>query len=127
MNLNLNKLIDALIIVESNGDEKAVGDNGHAIGILQLHKEYVDDVNRIYSTNYRWPEDAISKQRSGGICRYYLFHYGRHYEATTGNKVTYEILAKIHNGGPNGWMKLSTQKYWEKVERVMKSLENNEI
>lgn len=41
------RLLNALVWVESSRNEKAIGDNGKAVGLLQLHKIYVDDVNRI--------------------------------------------------------------------------------
>ena len=37
------KLLDALIQVESNGNDKAIGDNGKAIGCLQIWKIYWTD------------------------------------------------------------------------------------
>ena len=51
-------LLEALCLVESGGDPNAVGDNSEALGILQIHRVYVDDVNRIlhddiYSHNMR--------------------------------------------------------------------------
>ena len=38
---------EAIILKESRGIENAVGDNGKAIGVLQLHKVMVDEANRI--------------------------------------------------------------------------------
>ena len=40
-------LMDAIEQVESGGNANAVGDGGAAIGAFQIHKIYVDDVNRI--------------------------------------------------------------------------------
>tara|TARA_R100000700_G_scaffold45_1_gene147 strand:- start:323 stop:697 length:375 start_codon:yes stop_codon:yes gene_type:complete len=38
----------------------------------------------------------------------------------TGKIFTDEIGARIWNGGPNGWKKDSTKKYWKKVKRFLK-------
>jgi len=39
-------LISALMIVESDGRADAIGDNGRAVGVLQIHPECVQDINR---------------------------------------------------------------------------------
>ena len=103
------KLIDALVHVESKGEVHAVGDNGKAIGPLQIHKEVVDDVNNAYGTNYTY-DDRKSIDKSREICRkYLLLHGGRH--------ATNEKYARIWNGGPSGHRKRRTRKYWVKVRR----------
>ena len=48
----LASLIAALIFVESGGNPNAVGDQGRAIGVLQVHRAVVADVNRLYGTQY---------------------------------------------------------------------------
>ena len=35
-------------------------------------------------------------------------------------KPTYEVYARIWNGGPDGWKKRSTLKYWKKVKKELK-------
>ena len=95
-------LILALILVESGGDNSAVGDRGHAIGCLQIHRCVVEDVNRIYKMNFRYPRDALNRQKSVEICMLYLKHYGLDYERRTKKPATAEVLARIWNGGPNG-------------------------
>ena len=46
-------LIAALCLVESRGDSHAVGDNGRAIGVLQIHEIMVDEANRLAGCQ-RW-------------------------------------------------------------------------
>ena len=103
------KLIDALVHVESRGEVHAIGDNGKAVGPLQIHKEVVDDVNKAYGTNYTY-EDRKSIDKSREICRRYLLLHG-------GRNATNEKYARIWNGGPGGHRKRSTSKYWVKVRR----------
>jgi hypothetical protein len=103
------RLIDALVHVESKGEVHAVGDNGKAIGPLQIHKEVVDDVNKAYGTNYTY-DDRKSIDKSREICRKYLLLHGGRY-------ATNEKYARIWNGGPNGHRKSRTRKYWVKVRR----------
>jgi len=105
-------LIATLIMVESGGNDFAVGDQGRAIGCLQIHKCVIDDVNRIYGLTYQWPESAYSRETAICICRLYLRHY-----APAG--ATDEMLARIFNGGPKGYKKRATLKYWRKVKLAL--------
>ena len=114
----INALIPILITVESNGREKVVGDSGKAKGILQLHAVYVDDVNRIYKTSFKH-DDAFDRNKAIIITRLYLTHYGKHYERKTGNIATFEVLSRIHNGGPTGYLKKSTDGYWNKIKPLI--------
>ncbi len=102
------RLIDALVHVESNGEAHAVGDNGKAIGPLQIHKEVVDDVNKAYGTSYTYA-DRKSIEKSREICRKYLLLHG-------GVNATNEKYARIWNGGPKGHRKSRTKPYWRKIK-----------
>ena len=106
-------LIATLIMVESGGNDFAVGDQGRAIGCLQIHKCVIDDVNRLYGMTYQWPESAYSRETAISICRLYLMHYAP-------KKATDKQLARTWNGGPKGYKKQATLKYWNKVKAAMK-------
>lgn len=108
------KLILALIAVESGGVPDAVGDNGRAYGILQIHREVVQDVNRVYGTSYRWPEDALQPVKAKRICELYLTHWT---DVRFAGRPTYEQAARIWNGGPNGHRRTATLAYWAKVRK----------
>lgn len=110
-------LIPLLIQVESSGNPDAVGDGGKAVGVLQIHKIAVDDVNRIYGTEYTYQDrsDPVKSRRIAGL---YLTHWGKHYEQKTGQKATLEVLSRIWNGGPNGYKKPATIPYWNKVQKA---------
>ena len=104
-------LIPLLIQVESGGRSDAVGGNGRAVGVLQIWKITVDDVNRISGKNYTYA-DRLNREKSIEMCRISLLHYGKHYEKTTGKKVTMEVLARNWNGNPvNGYKNPKTLKY----------------
>ncbi|HPM74148.1 MAG TPA: transglycosylase SLT domain-containing protein [Saccharofermentans sp.] len=113
-----NVFIEALIDVESKGNPKAIGDGGKAFGALQIHKICIDDVNRVYGTSFVH-EDAFDVEKAKEICRLYLSHYGKHYERTEKKTLTYEVLARIWNGGPKGYKKEATTSYWFKVVDAM--------
>lgn len=113
-----DRLINALITVESNGNVSAIGDNGNAVGVLQIWPSVIKDVNGVSKTKYT-NSDRKSKAKSIAICKAYLNRYGRVYQKKTGKIPTNEVYARIWNGGPTGYKKSATIKYWDKVSRYM--------
>ncbi|MEK7609952.1 MAG: hypothetical protein AAB470_02440 [Patescibacteria group bacterium] len=115
-----DRVIPALIKVESHGDDHVIGDRHmqkKAYGSLQIRKPCVDDVNRRLGTRYR-PEDMLGdRSLSALVCREYLKMYGT--RERLGREPTEQDLARIWNGGPNGWRKQSTLGYWSKVQKVL--------
>jgi hypothetical protein len=107
----ISNLISALIIVESSGNDMAIGDNGRALGPLQIHRSVVLDVNRITGSHYRH-QDMTNRAQARAVCEAYLKHYGR--GAST------EQLARRWNGGPSGDRKQATEAYWAKVKKHLK-------
>jgi hypothetical protein len=51
----------------------------------------------------------------------YLAYYGAQYEKQTGRPATDEVYARLWNGGPDGWRKSSTLKYWGRVRAVLEA------
>lgn len=102
-------LLSCLIAVESGGNARAVGDGGRSIGILQISKGCVDDVNRIYGTRYRWPDDCWDPKKSMAICTLYIHEHA-------GREAGAERMARTWNGGPSGPKKQSTLRYWYRVK-----------
>ena len=109
--MNLNSLISALMIVESSNNDMAIGDQGRAIGCLQIHKAVVLDVNRITGSHYRH-QDMTNRVQARAVCEAYLKHYGK--------GCTTEQLARRWNGGPAGDRKSATEAYWAKVKKHLK-------
>ena len=109
--MNLSNLISALIIVESSGNDMAIGDHGKAIGPLQIHREVVLDVNRITGLSYRH-QDMTNRAQARAVCEAYLKHYGK------GKSL--EQQARIWNGGPTGDRKQVTVAYWRRVKKEIK-------
>ena len=107
----LSNLISALIMVESSNNDLAIGDQGRAIGCLQIHKAVVADVNKFTGSHYRH-QDMTNRVQARAVCEAYLKHYGK-------GKTT-EEQARIWNGGPQGHNKTATQAYWNKVEKHLK-------
>ena len=109
--MNLNSLISALMIVESGNNDQAIGDQGRAIGCLQIHKAVVLDVNKFTGSHYRH-QDMTNRVAARAVCQAYLEHYGK--------GKTLEQQARIWNGGPTGDRKQATVAYWRRVQRNLK-------
>lgn len=115
--MKYEKLIPALIKVESQGNPKAVGDKGKAFGVLQIWDVVVQDVNMIAGTKYVHA-DAFDPKKAQEMCRIYLGHYCS--EKRLGRKPTYQDAARIWNGGPKGHVKTATLGYWAKVQKHLR-------
>ncbi len=114
------ELVDALIKVESGGNDNAIGDKhltDKAYGCLQIRKPCLTDVNRANGTNYI-PEQMLgNRQLSLWVFSKYMELYAT--EAKLGRMVTDEDRARIWNGGPTGYRRDSTIPYWNKVKKLL--------
>jgi hypothetical protein len=111
----IQPLLDAIRMVESSDGKNLVGDGGKAIGPYQIHKCYWQDAVQFDPSIGGSYKDCMNRAYSERIVIAYLNRY-----ATTkriGSKPTYEDMARIHNGGPNGYKSSKTEGYWEKVEQ----------
>jgi len=106
--------LKAILWVESRGDPNAVGDGGRAIGPYQIHRAYWIDAMRALGRD--WPyEDARDPVKAALAVRAYTEHYANAYKRPW----TPETIARIHNGGPTGWKKAATVRYYRKVQAAM--------
>lgn len=108
--------LDALAQVESGGDDAAVGDNGKAIGRMQIWEIYWTDAVAHADLGGEYA-DCKGKAYAERVVMAYLHRYGKKALAAK----DYEKLARIHNGGPRGHTKSATVKYWRKVEKALAS------
>ncbi len=112
-----DKLMKAMIHVESRGKVDAVGDNGKAIGILQMHPIAVRSVNRICEKNDLDLEftydDRYDPEKT--MQMYWIWRNSKHYDSTD------EVIARSWNGGPNGPNTNATTHYWNKVQNALKT------
>ena len=111
----LQPLINALIQVESNSGPNAIGDGGKAVGVLQLHKIYVDDANRMLGENRYSYDDRYDAAKSIEMFLIVSDHYADHYQDWSD-----QGRARRHNGGPTGHLKEATLGYWKRVEEAMR-------
>jgi len=114
-------LVGAIIYVESRGNDSAVGDNGKAVGCLQIHPIVVREVNRLLAkydipTTYTL-EDRYSREKSIEMFNIVSEEYYCCEDYTFEEYA--EIVARRWNGGPRGDKKRSTIKYWNNVQKRM--------
>lgn len=110
-------LLDAICKVESNCESDAVGDGGKAIGPFQIWRVYWSDAVEFDPSIGGVYEDCLDKEYAEKVVRAYWRRYAN--ERRLGRPVTDEDRARIHNGGPRGYNKKSTEKYWRKVKNVL--------
>jgi hypothetical protein len=112
------RLLDAIRIVESGGNDNAVGDGGNAIGPYQIWKNYWKDaVEHEPSIGGKY-EDCFDQKYAEKIVNAYMDRYA--IPRRLGHEPTFEDIARIHNGGPNGHKKKATIPYWDKVQSKLK-------
>jgi hypothetical protein len=110
--------IDAVIHVESRGNDSAIGDNGKAVGCLQIHTIAVLEVNRLLAKcsipiTYLL-EDRYSREKSIEMFNIISEEYECCEDYTFMEYA--EIVARRWNGGPTGDKKTATIKYWNKIK-----------
>ena len=111
------KFVRALHMVESGGRVgKIMGDNGRALGPMQIHKEYWKDAVAFDKSIGGSYSDCADLNYSIKIVNAYLNRYAK---TAIANK-DYKTLSRIHNGGLSGDKKSSTLEYWNKVNKFIK-------
>jgi len=112
------ELVNALIMVESQGNDSAIGDTHlgePSVGVLQIRPIMVREVNRILKlkkSEIRFKrKDRFSKEKS--IEMFLIWKEFHH------NDSNFETIARNWNGGPNGYKNSRTLHYWKKVENEL--------
>ena len=106
------RFLAALAAVESGGDDAAVNEREDAHGRYQIRAAALADANRILCTDYTLA-DCHDPAVAARIVRAYLGHYGSALSAPTPT-----ALARIWNGGPNGYKRDATRGYAERFHRA---------
>jgi len=106
-----NSLVDAIIHVESRNNPNAWNKREDACGVLQIRPIMIKDVNRILKRNQYTLNDRWNKTKSIQI-----FYIIQEYYSPNG---TPERIARVWNGGPNGYKKPQTLAYWHKVKQQL--------
>ena len=110
---NDTALLDAICIVESGGDNNAVGDAGTSLGAYQIGKLYWIDATEFGKVDWDYKTDVHDPIKCRQVIRWYWARY-------LPDDANDEMKARVHNGGPTGHRKKATEKYWNKVKKEMK-------
>ena len=109
----LRPLLAAIQAVETSGiraPSQAVGDDGRSIGPYQISKAYWMD-SRI--------KGAWKHCRGQAYSETVMLAYWKRHCPVALRQRNFEVLARIHNGGPRGQSKQATILYWQKVRRAL--------
>ena len=106
-----DKLIAAIIQVESGGDTLAYNLAEDAVGCLQIRPIMVREINRLLGKDSFTLYDRWSKAKSIQMFNILRSHL---------KGASDEEIARTWNGGYNGHKKQSTIKYWKKVRKQIK-------
>lgn len=127
--MDKQKLINAIIEVESGGDDLAIGDMDQefsAYGAAQIRWPAVLDVNNAYGTKYRARMCLGNRALSVEIFTKYTDLYAN--VKALGREPNEEDICRLWNGGPlslyrrphpNRKTELKLQDYWNKVKKFL--------
>lgn len=121
-----HSFFEAIKFVESTcGSYYGDQDNGKSNGPYQISLAYLSDANEWLSWHGERVLYTMKSVMESDTCAIAVMcaYFSRYTENVPEGEVTLEMLARIHNGGPNGHKKESTLKYWKKVEKAMKDIE----
>jgi len=115
-------LVSALILVESRGNDSAIGDRHlvgeEAVGALQIRPVMVREVNRILKiqkSDKRYKlKDRFNREKT--LEMFYIWKNYHHKDSD------FETIARNWNGGPRGYKRSSTLRYWKKVQKELDGL-----
>jgi hypothetical protein len=107
------RLFAAIRKVESNGNDKAVGDGGKSRGPYQCSLAAWLDGTKAIGVSWNYETYVWSRWHSEQVMLGYWKLYGCK---------TDESKSRCWNGGPNGMRKSATAKYWKRVKQNMKGI-----
>ncbi len=122
------ELLPAIRMVETggspNGGLGAIGDRGNALGPYQIWNIYHKDAATRDRSLNNYRRCLNSKDYSERVIKAYMKRYAqaasKRLDQGQASLKDLETVARIHNGGPRGATKTSTQKYWAKVRSHLK-------
>ncbi len=109
----------------SPGDKKDKDGNPRspsewAYGHLQIRSKCITDVNNKFGTHFRSVDCQGNRALSEWVFREYINMYAT--KKLLGHTPTNEDMARIWNGGPNGYKSSLTVSYWRSVSKILTKL-----
>lgn len=113
-------IMEVLKMVESKGKKNAKSRNGIYLGVLQISKVCVREVNYLYGTKYKH-KDAMSVKKSEDMFMKIMTAGAKRIRTKHNREATDEELVRMWNGGIySGYKSGFTKKYYQKYLRYKK-------
>jgi hypothetical protein len=110
------EILDAIRAVESGGRERPPdGDGGRSIGPYQISRAYWDDAIAFDPGIGGAYEDC----RDPAYAERVIAAFMRRHVPAAWRARDAEVIARTHNGGPDGASEAATLPYWERVRAVL--------
>jgi hypothetical protein len=114
-------LLAAILTVESsNRPHPPAGDHGTSFGPYQISDAVLEDVNSCQDVTIFTRADCEDPEKARDIVSLYIGRWAT--LKRLGHPPTGEDMARIWNGGPDGWRKASTEPYWAKIQAAVLNL-----
>lgn len=111
----VREILNAIRKQETRGEKNpdaAVGDNGDSIGAYQIQYSYwLDAVEKNPSLKKRGYDAVKDREYAEQVIIAYMTRYAPNWKP--------ETILRIHNGGPVGYKKKSTVKYWRESRQYL--------
>ena len=115
----LERIMDAIIKTESQGNPKAHNRKGNCAGILQITPIFVKEANSILKKRGIKKRYTLADRFNVEKSKEMFFIIQEYFNPSANT----EKAIRLWNGGPY-YKKAKTQKYYNKVKRNMKKAEN---
>jgi|TARA_B100001094_G_scaffold324818_1_gene378035 hypothetical protein len=119
--LTWDDFVEAVIQVESRGNDLAYNERENAVGCLQIRPIMVKEVNRVLKTNKSnltfTLNDRWDRQKS--IDMFDIIADEIYCCVGLSQMEFFEIVARQWNGGPSGHKKTATIEYWNKIKKQL--------
>lgn len=117
--IDLESLFQAMCHIESNNGLKTIGDNGKAIGILQMHEICVKEINqKCYGYDkWIWSDANCPNNSKEMFMTYSNWLIDNRYHKYKDLMSEEEYIARVWNGGYR--ISSNTDQYWNKVSKFL--------
>jgi hypothetical protein len=102
--------------IESNNTDSVIGDGGRAYGRYQMHSVCVKGSGLEDLLGYTH-KDMFDSSKAEHVFWAAMGVHSHTFAQRNGRYPSYEELARMWNGGPNGYQNKSTLKYLEKFRK----------
>jgi len=112
--------IQILTTLESNGRPNAIGDNGRAVGALQIHPIMVRECNRIVGKEFFRCSDRYNKPKSELMAGVFLRYQIKRFRLINKRNPTLKEVCCSWNSG--NILKQQPKRYLSRVTKLLESI-----